>query len=90
MEALLKKTFTDAGYYAKDAAECDRIASETAAAFSDRGVYADVDGRLCAPYDEDNHEEWGNTAEDAWDAVASRAFIAFSRRCLIRGASVGP
>ena len=32
VEATLKKTFEAAGYYARDAAACDKIAAETAAA----------------------------------------------------------
>ena len=54
------------------------IASESAAAYSDRWVYETVQGRAFNSYDVDNHADWGNSAEDGWDAVASREYVAGS------------
>ena len=40
-------------------------------------MYASDEARgLTASYDEGNHESWGNSHEDAWDAIASRPFVA--------------
>ena len=54
------------------------IASESAAAYSDRWVYETVPGRAFNSYDVANHADWGNSAEDGWDAVASREYVAGS------------
>ena len=52
------------------------IGSETSSDVSDRGVYAnDVKKAYVSAYDV-NKPGWGNTAEDAWCAIESRAFVA--------------
>jgi len=53
------------------------IGSETSSDYSDRFVYENdkTDRKYVESYDT-QHPGWGNTAEDAWCAVADREFIA--------------
>merc|ERR1712137_273440 len=53
------------------------IASETSSDYSDRYIYENdsTDRNYVSSYDV-NHPGWGNTAEDAWCAIADRSFIA--------------
>jgi beta-galactosidase len=51
------------------------IGSETSSDYSDRSIYSnDKVNNYVSAYDV-NYPGWGNTAEDAWDAIASRDFI---------------
>lgn len=52
--------------------------SEDTSAFMTRGEFrTDADQRLIASYDDD-FAEWGNSHRDAWQAIASRPFVAGS------------
>lgn len=53
------------------------IGSETSSDYSDRYIYENdsTDRMYVSSYDV-NHPGWGNTAEDAWCAIADRSFIA--------------
>jgi len=52
------------------------IGSETSSDYSDRSIYSnDKVNNYVSAYDV-NYPGWGNTAEDAWDAIASRDFVA--------------
>jgi beta-galactosidase len=52
------------------------LGSETASTVSTRGIYAnDPEKGYLSAYDV-NRPEWGNLAEDAWQAIADRPFMA--------------
>lgn len=52
------------------------IGSETSSDYSDRGIYANDKTRNYVSSYDVNYPGWGNSAEDAWCAIADRPFIA--------------
>jgi beta-galactosidase len=50
--------------------------SETSSEFSDRGVYVDDPVKAYISAYDDNSASWGNTAEGAWEPIATRDFVA--------------